>query len=93
MTRRPQLPLRMMEDATRSGIGHSTRYWFHSFSRFFRDLFLFELHRRSLEKNGVALISITQTVTRDSAGQMSRQLMSIFDSIRAGRTLSTSSGR
>jgi hypothetical protein len=36
----------------------------HSFSRFFRDSFQFEMHRRTLEKNDVALISITQAVCR-----------------------------
>ena len=46
----------------------------HSFSRFFRDSFQFELHRRSLEKHNVALISITQAVTDDPGGQMFRQL-------------------
>src|SRR5262245_28691579 len=75
--RRPQFQ-RMMEDATRRDRPFDA-ILVHSFSRFFRDSFLFELHRRSLEKNGVALISITQTVSEDSAGQMSRQLMSIFD--------------
>lgn len=69
---------RMMEDATRRDRPFEA-ILVHSFSRFFRDSFLFELHRRSLEKNSVALISITQTVSQDSAGQMSRQLMSIFD--------------
>jgi site-specific DNA recombinase len=75
--RRPQFQ-RMMEDASRRDRPFDA-ILVHSFSRFFRDSFLFELHRRSLEKNGVALISITQTVTEDSAGKMSRQLMSIFD--------------
>jgi site-specific DNA recombinase len=75
--RRPQFQ-RMMEDATRRDRPFDA-ILVHSFSRFFRDSFLFELHRRSLEKNGVALVSITQTVSQDSAGQMSRQLMSIFD--------------
>jgi site-specific DNA recombinase len=75
--RRPQFQ-RMMEDATRRDRSFDA-ILVHSFSRFFRDSFLFELHRRSLEKNGAALISMTQTVSEDSAGQMSRQLMSIFD--------------
>jgi DNA invertase Pin-like site-specific DNA recombinase len=75
--RRPQFQ-RMMEDATRRDRPFDA-ILVHSFSRFFRDSFLFELHRRSLEKSGVALISITQTVSEDSAGKMSRQLMSIFD--------------
>jgi site-specific DNA recombinase len=75
--RRPQFQ-RMMEDATRRDRPFDA-ILVHSFSRFFRDSFLFELHRRSLEKNGVVLVSITQTVSQDSAGQMSRQLMSIFD--------------
>ena len=51
----------------------------HSFSRFFRNSFQFELHRRTLQKNGVALISITQTVSEDPSGQMFRQLCAMFD--------------
>jgi hypothetical protein len=45
----------------------------HSFSRFFRDSFKFEMHRRSLEKNNVALVSLTQTVSEDIRTENSRR--------------------
>ncbi len=37
----------------------------HSFSRFFRDQFLFEFYARKLAKNGVRIVSITQEVGDD----------------------------
>ena len=61
--RRPQFQ-RMMDDAARPDRPFEA-VLVHSFSRFFRDSFQFEMHRRSLEKHGVALISITQTVSDD----------------------------
>lgn len=75
--KRPQFQ-RMMDDAARADRPFDT-VLVHSFSRFFRDSFQFELHRRSLEKNNVALISITQAVTDDPGGQMFRQLCAMFD--------------
>ena len=75
--KRPQFQ-RMMDEATRGGRPFDA-VLVHSFSRFFRDSFQFELHRRSLEKNGVALVSITQTVSDDPGGQMFRQLCAMFD--------------
>lgn len=75
--KRPQFQ-RMMDDAVRKDRPYDV-ILVHSFSRFFRDAFYFELHRRSLEKNNVALISITQAVTDDGAGQMIRQIYAIFD--------------
>ncbi len=75
--RRPQFQ-RMMDDAARPDRPFDA-VLVHSFSRFFRDSFQFELHRRTLEKHDVALISITQAVTDDPGGQMFRQLCSMFD--------------
>ena len=75
--KRPQFQ-RMMEDAVRADRPFDA-VLVHSFSRFFRDSFQFELHRRSLEKHNVALISITQTVSDDPGGQMFRQLCAMFD--------------
>jgi site-specific DNA recombinase len=75
--KRPQFQ-RMMDDAARADRPFDV-VLVHSFSRFFRDSFQFELHRRSLEKNNVALISITQAVTDDPGGQMFRQLCAMFD--------------
>src|SRR5262245_10202358 len=51
----------------------------HSFSRFFRDAFQFELHRRRLRKNKVGLVSITQNTGEDAAGDMQRQILTLFD--------------
>ncbi len=75
--KRPQFQ-RMMDDATRADRPFDI-VLVHSFSRFFRDSFQFELHRRTLEKNRVALVSITQTVSDDPGGQMFRQLCAMFD--------------
>ncbi len=87
--RRPQFQ-RMMDDAGRDDRPFDA-VLVHSFSRFFRDSFQFELHRRTLEKSGVALISITQAVSQDPSGQMFRQLCSMFDEYQSReRTPSTS---
>ena len=51
----------------------------HSFSRFFRDQFLFEFYARKLAKNGVRIVSITQEVGDDPMGIMVRQMMNLFD--------------
>jgi site-specific DNA recombinase len=51
----------------------------HSFSRFFRDAYKFEYHRRKLDKAGVSLISITQEVGEDPMGEMVRQILNLFD--------------
>jgi hypothetical protein len=58
----------------------------HSFSRFFRDSFQFEMHRRTLEKHNVSLISITQAVSEDPSGQMFRQLVAMFDEYQSRET-------
>lgn len=75
--KRPQFQ-RMMDDAARADRPFDV-VLVHSFSRFFRDSFQFELHRRTLEKHNVALISITQAVSDDPGGQMFRQLCAMFD--------------
>ena len=75
--KRPQFQ-RMMDDATRPDRPFDA-VLVHSFSRFFRDSFKFEMHRRTLEKNNVALVSLTQTVSDDPSGQMFRQLCAMFD--------------
>jgi site-specific DNA recombinase len=51
----------------------------HSFSRFFRDAYKFEYHRRKLDKAGVGVISITQEVGEDPMGEMVRQILNLFD--------------
>jgi site-specific DNA recombinase len=51
----------------------------HSFSRFFRDQFLFEFYTRKLARNGVRLVSITQELGDDPMGLMMRQMMALFD--------------
>ena len=51
----------------------------HSFSRFFRDAYKFEYHRRKLVKSGVSVISMTQEVGEDPMGEMVRQILNLFD--------------
>ncbi|MER2533593.1 MAG: recombinase family protein [Rhizobiaceae bacterium] len=51
----------------------------HSLSRFMRDAFLQEMHLRSLARAGVRLVSITQEVSEDDAGEMARKFMALFD--------------
>ncbi len=51
----------------------------HSFSRFFRDHFELEFYVRRLAKNGVKLISMTQTLGDDPMHAMMRQIMALFD--------------
>ena len=51
----------------------------HSLSRFFRDQLELGLYERQLKKYGVKLISITQITSDDAAGEMMRQILSMFD--------------
>lgn len=51
----------------------------HSFSRYFRDAYLFEMYARQLEQNGVALVSATQNVSDDPSGKLMRGIMAHFD--------------
>lgn len=51
----------------------------HSFSRFFRDAYQFEFHRRKLDRRGVSIISITQELGNDPMGDMVRQILNLFD--------------
>jgi len=51
----------------------------HSFSRFFRDSYLFEYYRRKLEKNGVSIVSITQEVNDDPMGDIMRKFSNLMD--------------
>jgi len=51
----------------------------HSFSRFFRDLVEGAMYQRKLMKLGVHLESITQHTSNDSAGQMQRHMIMLFD--------------
>ncbi|MDX2145433.1 MAG: recombinase family protein [Rhodospirillaceae bacterium] len=51
----------------------------HSFSRFFRDSYLFEYYRRKLEKNGVGIVSITQEVNDDPMGDIMRKFATLMD--------------
>lgn len=55
----------------------------HSFSRFFRDEVEFEIYRRKLEKQGVAVISITQEVSEGTGGEMTRRIIAIMDEMRS----------
>ena len=47
--------------------------------RFFRDHFELEFYVRTLAKNGVKLVSITQEIGDDPTHVMMRQIMGLFD--------------
>ena len=51
----------------------------HSFSRFFRDVYGSAYYLRKLQRNDVRLISITQQVSDDAAGEMVRTVFAAFD--------------
>ncbi len=51
----------------------------HSLSRFFRDGIEFGVYERKLAKNKVKVISITQPTSDDSAGEMMRRIITMFD--------------
>ncbi len=55
----------------------------HSFSRFFRDAFLFELYLRRLAKHGVHVASITQETGDDPTSQLARKIVSLFDEFQS----------
>ena len=82
--RRPALN-RLMEAATSPNRGFDA-VLVHSFSRFFRDQFLSEVHRRKLERAGVELISMTQDVTADATGHLIRQILGSFDEYQSRET-------
>lgn len=58
----------------------------HSFSRFFRDGIEFGMYERKLAKNGVKVISITQPTSEDSAGEMMRRIICMFDEHQSKET-------
>jgi site-specific DNA recombinase len=51
----------------------------HSFSRFFRDMVEAALYQKKLGKNGVKLVSITQHINDDPAGEMQQRIIMLFD--------------
>ena len=51
----------------------------HSFSRFFRDGIEFGVYERKLARNGIKVISVTQPTGEDSAGEMMRRIINLFD--------------
>lgn len=58
----------------------------HSQSRFFRDLYGFLHYERQLTRAGVRLVSITQPTAEDAAGQMVRNVISLFDEYQSRET-------
>ena len=74
---RPQLR-KLMDDAVRPEKPFDVVI-VHSYSRFFRDAFQFEFHRRKLAKHDVNLASITQETGNDPMGDMVRQVLNVFD--------------
>ncbi|WP_197425287.1 recombinase family protein [Caulobacter sp. CCH5-E12] len=75
--RRPQF--QTMIDAALSKPPPFTVILVHSFSRFFRDQFMFEFYARKLARNGVRIVSITQELGDDPMSIMMRQIMNLFD--------------
>ena len=55
-------------------------------SRFYRDLVGSELHKRQLEKKGIRVVAITQPTSDDAAGDMIRQVFSMFDGYQSRET-------
>ena len=74
---RPQLQ-KLMDDAARPEKPFDVVI-VHSFSRFFRDAYQFEFHRRNLVKHDVNLASISQETGDDPMGDMVRQVLNVFD--------------
>jgi DNA invertase Pin-like site-specific DNA recombinase len=51
----------------------------HSFSRFFRDMVEAALYEKKLGKSGIKLVSITQHIADDAAGEMQKRIIMMFD--------------
>ena len=75
----------MFEHATRPGSG-ITEIGVYSFSRLFRDHYLFEHHRRRLKRAGVRIVAITQEVGHDAEGDLVRGVLSNFDEYQSRQT-------
>ena len=75
--KRPQL--QEMLDFADSGSALFDVILVHSYSRFSRDAFSLELHIRTLAKHGIQLISITQEVEDNAAGDFARRVIALFD--------------
>ena len=58
----------------------------HSFSRFFRDMVEALLYEKKLGKNGVKMLSITQHVNDDPAGEMQKRIIMLFDEYQSKET-------
>jgi len=56
----------------------------HSFSRFMRETFLFELHYRKLAKAKVQLISVSQPLGTEPGDRMLRKIITLFDEYTSG---------
>ena len=69
---------RMLEES-RSGGRRFDVIVVHAYSRFFRDGAAMELTIRSLRKQGVDVVSMTQPTGDDPSQQMMRQIIGIFD--------------
>ncbi len=68
----------MIADAVRSPSPY-TFIVVHSRSRFFRDLYQFLFYEKKLKAAGIRVISITQQTSDDATGEMSSQIISMFD--------------
>lgn len=68
----------LIDEAT-SGSGRFNLVVCHSFSRFFRGQIELQLYRRQLKKYHVDLISISQDLPDDSAGELALNIIALFD--------------
>ena len=76
----------MVSDATAKGQSPYQAIIVHSLSRFFRDLVLAAMYERKLQKAGVSLLSITQQMQNDPAGEMQRHIIMMFDEYQSKET-------
>ena len=76
----------MMAEATLKGTSPYQLIIVHSFSRFFRNMIEGALYERKLRKNDIKLVSITQHTNDDSAGEMQRHIIMMFDEYQSKET-------
>jgi len=76
----------MMAEATMKHPAPFQMVVVHSFSRFFRDMIEATLYQKKLGKNGVKLVSITQHINDDPAGEMQQRIIMLFDEYQSKET-------
>jgi site-specific DNA recombinase len=79
--KRPQFQ-QLMSDCLRTPAPYE-KVVVHSLSRFFRDSVEFGWYERKLEKHGVKVVSITQPTSDDTAGELTRRMVAVFDEFQS----------